>query len=121
MDIGATLLPNGRTRFIVWAPLKQKMVLHIIDPFDKKIEMEKDRYGYFQIEVDAEKGCRYYFMPEGIRDYPDPASKSQPKGVHGPSEVIDESHQWDEGDWKGIPFNELILYEVHTGTFTWEG
>src|SRR5215470_16349079 len=121
MDIGATPLPNGRTRFVVWAPLKQKMILHIIHPFDRKFQMEKDRFGYFQIEVASEQGCRYFFMPEGDKDLPDPASKFQPEGVHGPSEVVEALYQWDEGNWRGISFDNLILYEIHTGTFTTEG
>src|SRR5436190_7587627 len=121
MDIGSIPLSNGKTRFTVWAPLKQKMILHILDPVDNKMQMEKDGFGCFHIEASVEAGCRYFFIPEGIKDLPDPASRFQPEGVHGPSQVTEHHYQWNEGNWRGIPFDELILYELHTGTFTEEG
>src|SRR5438477_6113197 len=121
MNIGATYLGNGNTEFTVWTPLKEKMVLHIVHPFDKKIEMQKDEQGYFHVVAEAQPGCRYFFMP-GEKDLPDPASRFQPLGVHGPSEIIDQSaFKWSDENWKGISFSELILYELHVGTFTEQG
>ncbi|HMG66525.1 MAG TPA: malto-oligosyltrehalose trehalohydrolase [Chitinophagaceae bacterium] len=121
MNIGSSYLSNGKTEFKVWAPLKDHMSLHIVHPFDNKIKMEKDSSGYFLAEVEVSPGCRYFFMPGKERDLPDPGSKSQPLGVHGPSEVIDNSFNWEDEKWKGIPFDELIFYELHVGTFTEEG
>jgi maltooligosyltrehalose trehalohydrolase len=122
VNIGATYLGNGKTEFTVWAPLKETMFLHIVYPFEKKIEMQKDEWGYFHLVENASPGCRYFFMPGGAKDLPDPASKYQPDGVHGSSEVIDHSlYKWNDANWKGIPFNELILYELHTGSFTEQG
>jgi maltooligosyltrehalose trehalohydrolase len=122
MNIGATYLGNGNTEFTVWAPLKEKMILHIVHPFDKKTGMQKNEEGYFQIVAKAEPGCQYFFMPGEEKDLPDPASKFQPQGVHGPSEVIDPStFKWSDKNWKGIQFSQLILYELHVGTFTEEG
>jgi len=85
--------------------------------------MQQDDQGYFSVEVaDVKPGDRYYFMPENERDYPDPASRYQPEGVHGPSEVVDHSaFAWSDAGWQGIPFKDLILYELHVGTFTPEG
>src|SRR5690606_30236828 len=67
-------------------------------------------------------GCRYFYRPAGGKDYPDPASHYQPEGVHGPSETVDHAaYAWQDAPWKGLPLNSLILYELHTGTFTPEG
>lgn len=85
--------------------------------------MQQDDQGYFSVEVaDVKPGDQYYFMPENEQDYPDPASRYQPDGVHGPSEVVDHSaFAWSDAGWQGIPFKDLILYELHVGTFTTEG
>ncbi len=76
-------------RFSVWAPLRESMTLHLVSPTERKLTMEKQNDGYFILNVPGvEPGCRYFFMPDGEKDYPDPASNFQPEGVHGPSEVI---------------------------------
>jgi maltooligosyltrehalose trehalohydrolase len=122
VKIGSNVLSNGGKEFTIWAPLKNKMFLHVVAPFDKKIEMQKDNCGYFHATLETDALCRYYLMPEGEHEFPDPASQFQPEGVHGPSEVVDHSsYTWNDKDWRGIPFSELILYELHTGTFTPEG
>src|SRR6266487_2242995 len=122
MKIGSTLLDDERTEFSVWAPLKENMTLHIIHPFDKKMEMIKDESGYFHLEAEVGAGSLYFFMPETEKNIPDPASQFQPQGVHGPSEVIDHSaYHWNDKNWKGLLFSKLILYEIHTGTFTEKG
>src|SRR5436853_6776069 len=96
MNIGATYLGNGHTEFTVWAPLKEKMTLRIVHPFDKRTEMHKDEQGYFQAIEKVEAGCKYFFNVDG-RDLPDPASKFQPEGVHGPSQSIDHrSYKWKD-------------------------
>jgi maltooligosyltrehalose trehalohydrolase len=109
--------------FRVWAPEKDKMTLHLVHPSEKMIEMQKDGQGYFTAKVkDTTVGTRYYFKVDDDISLPDPASQYQPEGVHGPSEVIDHNHfKWTDSTWKGIPFGELILYELHVGTFTLEG
>lgn len=66
-------------------------------------------------------GTEYFFRLEGSLDRPDPASHSQPKGVHGPSQVVDHEYPWRDRLWKGIPLEEMIIYELHVGTFTEEG
>jgi maltooligosyltrehalose trehalohydrolase len=114
--------PDGCT-FRVWAPQKKKMTLHLVHPAEKKIDMQQDEQGYFSLKVkDIHPGCRYFYRPDEDISLPDPASQYQPEGVHGPSEVIDHSSfKWTDSAWKGIPFSELILYELHVGTFTPEG
>jgi len=99
------------------------MTLHIVYPVEQKIKMIPDDEGYFSIEVDTvEEGTRYFFMPEDKKDFPDPASHYQPEGVHGASEVINqEAFIWNDQNWRGISFQDLILYELHVGTFTKTG
>jgi maltooligosyltrehalose trehalohydrolase len=121
--IGANYTGDNKCFFSVWAPLKKTMTLHVVHPADRKIEMIKDEEGYFSAEVmDIPPGARYFYMPNDEKDCPDPASNEQPDGVNGPSSVVDHnSYQWNDQQWKGIPFNEFILYELHIGTFTQEG
>jgi maltooligosyltrehalose trehalohydrolase len=119
---GATYLKNGKCSFSVWAPLKDKVTLHIIHPTEREIEMIKDEQGYFNLTVDGiVHGTQYFLNPDGEKDYPDPASHYQPKGVHGPSEVIHHSFKWNDVPWRGLPLQNMILYELHVGTFTPEG
>lgn len=121
--IGATYAGAGRCAFTVWAPEKETVTLHIIHPAERRLAMKASEWGYFRIEVDdVYPGTRYYYTLEDGQDYPDPASSLQPEGVHGPSEVVDHStHTWRDQDWRGLPFRDLIFYQLHVGTFTPEG
>lgn len=121
--IGAVYLGNNTCKFRVWAPLKNRMVLHLTHPVDRKIEMEKRENGYFEVTLqDVPPGSLYLFMPEGEKGFPDPASHYLPQSVHGPSAVVDHhSFQWNDQQWKGHLFRDTVLYELHVGTFTPEG
>lgn len=121
--IGANYLGNGCCKFRVWAPEKKKMTLHLIAPENKKLAMNPAPAGYFTLQVpEVFPGSRYFFRPDGRKDFPDPASHYQPDGVHGPSEVVDHTtFTWQDQNWKAPPLKELILYELHVGTFTAEG
>ncbi|MGZ3614415.1 MAG: malto-oligosyltrehalose trehalohydrolase [Thermodesulfobacteriota bacterium] len=123
MRIGSYYLGGGRCEFTVWAPLMTKVELHIISPEDRIFPMERDEGGYWKIVADGvQPGCLYWFRLDETRDRPDPASHLQPQGVHGPSEVIDHSvFTWEDGTWKGYDLCQMIIYEVHVGTFTPEG
>lgn len=121
--LGAHITDDGVCTFSVWSPEKEKMSLHIVHPFDREYEMKKNADGVFQVRVEnAHAGCRYFFRPDGEKDLPDPASHYQPEGVHGPSEVMDHTRfKWHNNSWKGIALKDLIIYEIHVGTFTGEG
>jgi maltooligosyltrehalose trehalohydrolase len=123
MKIGATYIGNDKCRFTVWAPEKQKMKLHIVHPSEHKIEMQKDDEGYFTTEVRTPAGTRYlYIIDDAEKGSPDPCSQYQPEGVHGASEVIDhKEYKWDDTGWKVPAFEDIILYELHIGTFTEQG
>ena len=85
--------------------------------------MQADGHGWHELTVeDAGPGTLYrYVLPDGT-EVPDPASRFQPEDVAGPSEVIDpKAYRWQSTDWKGRPWHEAVLYEMHVGTFTREG
>jgi maltooligosyltrehalose trehalohydrolase len=85
--------------------------------------MKKSQNGYWLLSnKDIEAGTQYFFRLNDSLDRPDPASNYQPSGVHGPSEVIDHgSFNWMDANWSGVPLEQLIIYELHVGTFTREG
>ncbi|HEX2974700.1 MAG TPA: hypothetical protein VHO68_02090, partial [Bacteroidales bacterium] len=116
-------IKGSSLRFTVWAPEKKKMILHVLTPSDIEIEMKQEPGGYFTTETDkAGRGSLYFYKPDGIKDFPDPASAFQPQGVHGPSQVVDySSFNWHDSGWRGIARKDLVIYEIHTGTFSKEG
>ncbi len=122
ISLGATYLGNGQCRFIVWAPLAQKVEVHLMVPEDQFLPLERDGRGYHQAVVEGvEPGSLYLYRLDGEKERPDPASRFQPQGVHGPSQVGDSCFPWEDGCWSGLPLQDYIIYELHVGTFTPEG
>jgi len=118
-DLGAKVIAPGRCQFRVWAPKRERVELRIIAPYDRIIPMERTS-GYHEATVDARPGARYYYLLDGIQR-PDPASRFQPEGVHGASEVVDSAFDWHDAAWKGVALEDYVIYELHVGTFTPEG
>ncbi len=120
---GVEYKADGKCVFTVWAPEHETMILHLLYPETARISMEKDAFGYWKAELnDIRPGTRYMYGPDAATAYPDPASFYQPDGVHESSEVIDHhAFRWTDREWKGMALKELILYELHVGTFTEEG
>lgn len=118
--LGATF-KNGTCRFLVWAPLAEKVEIHIITPEERVLPMSRKALGYYHAVAEVEPGSRYYYRLDNGKDYPDPASRFQPEGVHGPSQVIESAFPWEDGKWEGIPLPQYIIYELHVGSFTPEG
>jgi maltooligosyltrehalose trehalohydrolase len=118
--LGAHLLDGKRTEFRVWAPHREGVELHIVAPREQRIALTKRDDGYHEAVVETAEGTRYFFTLDG-EDRPDPASRHQPEGVHGPSEVVGEDFEWHDGGWKGLPLEDYVVYELHVGTFTEEG
>ena len=88
--LGATYLGSGRCSFTLWGPLVQQVELRIISPREKVFPLEKDERGYHQATVEGvEPGTLYLYRLGGGKERPDPASRFQPQGVHGPSQVVD--------------------------------
>jgi len=123
LNQGAFLDEDNKCVFKIWAPEATGMVLHLVYPSDRKYMMNRLENGYFTITLENIKaGTKYFYNPDNKGDTPDPASFFQPDGVHGPSEVVDHNlFRWEDAKWKGIPIEELIFYEIHTGAFTAEG
>jgi malto-oligosyltrehalose trehalohydrolase len=120
MPFGASVEARG-TRFRLWAPDAGSVVLHLeAAGAPREIAMTALPDGWFETQCDGvREGARYrYLLDDGAR-VPDPASRFQPEGVHGPSEVVDPcSHVWRDGSWRGRPWPETVLYEFHVGAGT---
>ena len=120
--LGARYLGPGRCEFFVWAPSSGRVELRITAPEKKLIPMTTDGSGYHWVTVeDAGPGTEYLYRLEGGLERPDPASGAQPRGVHGPSAVVDPAYVWKDRNWKGLPRERFVIYELHTGTFSPEG
>jgi maltooligosyltrehalose trehalohydrolase len=123
MKAGTHYTDKGQCTFTVWAPKAEKVTLHLVSPKKRIIKMKKGEEGYFQAELDdITPGTNYFYQIDNETNLPDPASHFQPDGVHGPSQVVDHhTYQWQDTDWKGVEWHDIILYELHIGTFTKEG
>ncbi|MFS8889132.1 malto-oligosyltrehalose trehalohydrolase [Synechococcus sp. R55.1] len=124
--MGAYPLGSGCYHFSVWAPLVEQVELKLLSPVQRCFTLVRDEQGYWQGEVDGiPPGPVDYLYrlhtQAGVVERPDPASRCQPYGVHGPSRVVDPRFDWQDQGWKGIPLSQWILYELHVGTFTLEG
>jgi maltooligosyltrehalose trehalohydrolase len=120
MHLGSHYLDDRLCQFTLWAPLVQQVALHIVAPQEQILPMN-NQDGYWQTTAQVEPGTLYFYQLEGDRDCADPASKAQPQGVHGPSQVVDQRFSWTDENWKGIPLEQWVIYELHVGTFTAEG
>jgi len=122
--LGATIGEDGTVRFRVWAPHVKGVSVRIMAGGTSRIvPLGEDERGYFSaVDGDIREGDRYLYVLDDGTERPDPASRSQPEGVHGPSQVIDpRKFSWSDGTWKGRPLAEYLLYELHVGTFTAAG
>jgi maltooligosyltrehalose trehalohydrolase len=108
-------------QFRVWAPAAQRV--DVVMATGDRTVLEPGAGGYFVGHRSASAGERYLFSFDGGDErYPDPASRYQPEGPHGPSEIVNPaSFEWTDAAWAGVPLAGQILYELHIGTFTPEG
>lgn len=115
---GAEYLNGDKVKFSVWAPSKDKVEVVIKD--GPSVPLVKDSKGYWEKVIsEVPAGTFYKFKLDGKESFPDPASLSQPVGVHSWSQIVDPSSlQWSDDSWKGIPLADMIIYELHVGTFT---
>ncbi len=140
---GATVFRNGgerRVAFRVWAPKPQAITLRLLSrnkpaqdiPMRRLPSGESGSPGLiagqeiverdvWSAVIEADAGDRYYYVVDG-QQVPDPASRLLPEGVHGPAEIVDPTQfRWSDSEWRGLPFSEYLIYELHLGTFTTEG
>ncbi len=133
--LGAKYLGDRCGKFVVWAPQIDRVQVNILDPGEKPwcvctpahagcriLTLEKMARGYHTAMVeDVEPGMRYVFSLDG-KERPDPASRFQPCGVHGPSQIFDrDAFGWNDRTWGGLPLDDYLIYEIHVGTFTEQG
>jgi maltooligosyltrehalose trehalohydrolase len=119
---GVTYLGDGRTRFRVWAPRRRRMQVHIVSPRDQTVRLKEAGHGYFEAEIeDVHPGALYFYRLDMAVERPDPASRLQPQGVHGPSQVASLDFTWSDQEWRGRPLSEYIIYELHVGAFSNDG
>jgi maltooligosyltrehalose trehalohydrolase len=119
---GAELLSSGGARFRLWAPALDAVSL-LATRNGGTAAMARSEAGWFEISTDlVDVGAPYMFqLPNGMK-VPDPAARAQQRDVHGASLLTDpRSYAWQSADWQGRPWEEAIIYELHTGTFTEEG
>ena len=122
MPFGAEARDDGTTRFRLWAPAARSVELWLADR-EQGFAMSRDATGWAEwVTRDAAAGARYSFRIDGDLLVPDPASRFQPDDVHGASEVVGPlDYAWSDGDWRGLPPERLVFYEIHVGTFSPEG
>ncbi|MBN1507553.1 MAG: malto-oligosyltrehalose trehalohydrolase [Sedimentisphaerales bacterium] len=118
--VGAIYEGKGKCRFEVWAPLSPDVALRLVGRDTRELPMARNDQGCWHVELqDISPGTRYGYVLRGGLLRPDPASDFQPEGVHGPSEVVDHSDfEWTDTGWEGVPLENMVIYELHVGTFT---
>ena len=121
MRLGATPIEKNKTEFVVWAPLAKHVFVEILDSPVDRIQLEPDEFGYYKGTAPVGPGACYRLHTNDHGGRPDPASRYQPEGVHGPSAIVDTFFDWQDHEWRGIPLKDYVIYELHVGTFTEQG
>jgi len=120
--LGAIPVGEAAYHFRVWAPLARNVVLRIMSPAPLTVPLTKGNLGYHEcITEGVRPGSLYLYQLDGLKEFPDPSSRSQPHGVHGPSQIIESDFPWEDQAWSSIPIQNYLIYELHVGTFTPEG
>jgi maltooligosyltrehalose trehalohydrolase len=119
--LGASLLSDRSCFFQVWAPHASRVEVKLgttgrIEP------LRATGDGYYSGRArDVESGSPYLFRLDGELERPDPTSRQQSDGVHGPSRVCDLAYDWHDAAWRGVPLRRYVIYEIHVGTFSRNG
>jgi maltooligosyltrehalose trehalohydrolase len=120
--LGAVYLGDGRCRFTVWAPFTDKVEVKLVRPEERIVALERKERGYHQTVIaGVDPSSLYLYRLDGHKERPDPASRFQPRGVHGCSQIVDPHFAWQDEPWCGLAWQEWVIYELHVGTFTPEG
>jgi malto-oligosyltrehalose trehalohydrolase len=119
MPYGAQIGKEG-TRFRLWAPGAAQVSLQLGE--DSMLPMQAGAEGWYERVAEAPAGTRYAFRIDDRLDVPDPASRCNPDDIHAASMVVDPlAFEWPDDGWRGRPWEEAVIYELHIGTFTEEG
>ena len=122
LSFGARPLGDGSTVFRVWAPRAERLEVKVLCEGARTFPLEEVGGGVFEARVEGvAAGADYFYVVNGD-ERPDPVSRSQPAGVHGPSRVVEpEEFGWTDGGWRGLALKDYVVYELHAGAFTPEG
>jgi maltooligosyltrehalose trehalohydrolase len=126
LQFGASVRDDNTAEFRVWAPNLTSLAVRILGEHPRTIPMKRssdlENSEFVATVPQVSEGTDYAYVLDGARERPDPVSRWQPHGVHGPSRIVSPaSFQWSDQAWTGIPLKDFIIYEFHTGTFTREG
>ena len=124
MPFGSAILEDGRVSFSLWAPKAQSVELCLYeDKTVQYLDLSPQSHGWYSLITDrAQVGTLYNYRINRNLIVPDPASRSNPQDIYGPSEVIDpQAYDWQDHAWQGRPWETAVIYEIHTGTFTQSG
>jgi maltooligosyltrehalose trehalohydrolase len=126
LQFGASVRDDSTAEFRVWAPNLTNLSVRILGEHPRTIPMTRSTdpqsAEFVAIVPEVSEGTDYVYVLEGERERPDPVSRWQPHGVHGPSRIVNPaSFRWSDQEWSGIPLKDFIIYELHTGTFSREG
>jgi maltooligosyltrehalose trehalohydrolase len=120
---GAYVDSSGVAHFCVWVPDAQRVDVVIQDAVEKTLAMTRASSGYFVLDTrEVGVGGLYRYRIDGKGPWPDPCSRYQPEGPHGPSQLVaPHRYEWRDTNWKGLKLHGQVIYELHVGTFTAEG
>ncbi|HEX6018280.1 MAG TPA: malto-oligosyltrehalose trehalohydrolase, partial [Burkholderiaceae bacterium] len=125
MPFGACLAPGGGARFRLWAPDARRVdLVRSAGPDAGSAPMRRLPGGWFELTVPrADTSTRYAYRIDGEANaVPDPASRANPDDVHAPSALVDPlAFEWPDDHWRGRPWHEAVIYELHVGCFTPQG
>lgn len=126
MPFGCSLLQDRTPVFRLWAPAVSTVELCLgerLDSPDRRFAMNALAEGWFELALgEARVGDRYFYLLDKNLAVPDPASRFQPADVQGPSQIMDpQAYAWRDGEWRGRPWEEAVIYEAHVGCFSPEG
>src|SRR4051812_43371169 len=126
LPIGVELNNDGEAHARVWAPDRESVELVIYgrgNDIERTVSLEPEDDGYFSASVaDLRPGTRYRFRLDRGEAFPDPASRYQPEGPHGPSQIVDPTaFRWTDTRWPGLSLRGQVISEIHIGTFTPDG
>ncbi|HTJ89667.1 MAG TPA: malto-oligosyltrehalose trehalohydrolase [Acidocella sp.] len=111
---GARMTASGEVEFSLWAPQARRVE---VVAEGAATEMRRDARGMYHARLTAPIGTAYHYRIDGETLVPDPASRAQADDVHGPSLIIDPDYPWQHADWRGLPWAETVIYELHVGAY----
>jgi maltooligosyltrehalose trehalohydrolase len=128
LRVGAQLT-GGTSQFRVWAPEARQVTLVLEGPLvlegegRREVRLEQEAEGHFAVQLHGlAPGTLYRYRLDDRGPFPDPGSRFQPQGPHGPSMLVDPgAYRWHDPQWRGVGMKGQVVYEMHIGTFTREG